>query len=274
MTERHVPKKSLGQNFLADPHYRTKIINEVKCALAEMFPDHCQRSVLEIGPGQGALTQDILPLTNNLILVEKDRDLAKTLNEKYGQSVVHEADFLEWPLSEYIKQKTLVVANLPYNVASQILFKLFEYPRLFPRLILMFQKEVALRCVAAPNTSDYSLMSVWCQVFADVKILFHLPPNAFRPAPKIYSSVVEFRLRDINPANEMSFIYFVKKLFMQRRKQLGNVLRGMGWKEENMPVEVRALLTDRAETLAIPALRKLFTEFAKACPGRHSGQAP
>lgn len=260
------PKKSLGQNFLTDLNYQRKIIEAVR-------DDYCGQPILEIGPGQGALTRHLCEFAKSLTLVEKDGALAKELNEKFAGenhvTVIHD-DFLDFDLlslrvpgsgalpSEKSGQKISVVANLPYNVASQILIKIFIHSHLFDCLYLMFQKEVGNRCVAKPKTREYGIFTIWAQIFSNVEKLFDIPPTAFRPQPKITSSFLKFELKEADYNKEKNFIGFIRRLFNQRRKKISTTLK------QNIDKKYFPQFADRrAEELSLPELRELFLIYSQ-----------
>lgn len=256
----HHAKKSLGQNFLVDPNYQRKIIQAVR----QIYQGE---TILEIGPGQGALTQHLSEFAQKIILVEKDTGLAQELARKYDSQIfikVINVDFLKWDLNALSDEKIIVVANLPYNVSTQILIKLLQNMNKFQYLFLMFQKEVAQRCVASPNSKDYGILSVWCQLLANVKKLFDVPPTAFRPRPKITSAVLHFQPSGIEfDKKQNQFMEFVKLIFSQRRKKIGTVLKAQQ-KYKNQILEDfsgKDLLEKRAENLSIEQLRQLFAVF-------------
>lgn len=219
------PKKSLGQNFLTDPNYKRKIIHAVESIKPQ--------TILEIGPGRGALTSELAKICKKLWLVEKDDDLCDQLKQQFQQNnidIFHD-DFLNVNLNSIFNdpaQLITVVGNLPYNVASQIFIKLLENRKYFDHLFLMFQKEVAKRFVAKPKTKDYGLLSLWAQIYTDCKILFNLPPTVFFPKPKIHSSFVYFKIKEqplIGDKEAPNFWVLMKKLFQQRRKTIKAVLK-------------------------------------------------
>jgi len=243
-------KKSLGQNFLIDKNYQQKILFAVSDVNKSGY-------IVEIGPGQGALSQHLIPIAKHYLAIEKDRDLAallKTTLSKPHQVV--EGDFLKIPL-DFLGQSSqwIVVGNLPYNVASQIFIRLLEHRKFFCDLFLMFQKEMALRFVAKPGTKDYGLLTLWATIYTESKILFHLPPTVFRPQPKITSSFVHFKIKPeplIQSKEETNFWPFVRNLFQHRRKTLASVLKTQ---RDKLP---SALVKARAEDLSVPDLISLF----------------
>lgn len=218
------PKRSLGQNFLVDPNLQRKIVG----ALAVEPGDE----VLEVGPGRGALTRHLVEVADTLVLVELDDDLARELSEEHGHrpgvTVVH-ADVLEVDPAEHVRDPAAlkVVGNVPYNITTPILFHLLERPR--PReIVVMVQKEVGERIVAAPSTSDYGALSVGIQSVADAERLFDVGRRAFRPVPRVDSTVV--RIRPFAPPpldrdRERALRALTRAAFQWRRKQFQTTLR-------------------------------------------------
>lgn len=221
----HRPKKRFGQNFLRDRSVIDRIL-----AAAELIPTD---QVLEIGPGMGALTDRMLPLVARLQVMELDRDLIAALHERQAPHlVIHEGDALRFDWSELLGAGPhKLVANLPYNISSQILFKLLDHRRLFSRAVLMFQKEVGDRIAALPGTGDYGILSVFCQLWFDVRRVVTVPPGAFYPPPKVTSVVLAFApLAEarVPVVDEAFFRRVVKAAFAQRRKTLRNTLAASG----------------------------------------------
>lgn len=250
------PKKSLGQNFLKDSHYRRKVIDSLSLSPTDV--------VLEIGPGLGALTESLVEKCAELILVEKDDQLAKDLREKFlGRKNIEiiTGDFLKIalplfpPLQKGGRGDLKTVGNLPYNVASQIFIRLIEYHTHFSDLYLMFQKEMAVRFVAKPSTKDYGLLTLWATIYTDAKILFHLPPNAFFPVPKVDSSFVHFKIKDtplLTDEEAPKFFTLMRRLFQQRRKTIQSVVK-----------ELKGLVppTARAEAMTVTELIDLSRRY-------------
>ncbi len=221
---RHRARRSLGQNFLVDPNLQRKIVEAAQVEPGE--------TVLEIGPGQGALTRGLAEAAERLILVELDRDLAAELRERYrSQPAVEvlEADILSVPLTTLTPDpgRLRVVGNIPYNLTTPILFHLLERPR--PReILLMVQREVADRVLATPGGKAYGALSVGVQTVARVERVLHVPPGAFRPRPRVDSTVIRIRPLDPPPLTapeEAALRRLVRALFQWRRKQLGKILR-------------------------------------------------
>jgi 16S rRNA (adenine1518-N6/adenine1519-N6)-dimethyltransferase len=223
MTDR--AKKRFGQHFL-EPAWVTKVIDALSPAPDDIF--------LEIGPGRGALTRPLASRAGRIIAVEIDRDLAAALPSRVPANVtIVEGDALETDFAALLGETTgpvRVVGNLPYNVASPILFRLLHgaaHGALFSDATLMLQKEVADRLVAAPGSGDYGALAIQVALLADVERVLTLPPGAFRPPPKVTSAVVRLRFRP--PAEEVGdlavFERLVRGVFQQRRKTLANALK-------------------------------------------------
>lgn len=221
---RHRAKRSLGQNFLVDPNLQRKIVS----ALGATPED----DVLEIGPGRGALTGHLAGRVRRLVLVELDRGLAEELERRYGEDPeveVHQADILATDLSSVTPDwsRTLVVGNIPYNITTPILFHLLRRPR--PRdVVLMVQREVADRIVAAPGTPGYGALSVGVQSVARAELLFGVPRQAFRPVPRVDSAVVRVTPTSPPPldeADEIRLRRLTRAAFQWRRKQMQKILR-------------------------------------------------
>jgi 16S rRNA (adenine1518-N6/adenine1519-N6)-dimethyltransferase len=214
------PKKSLGQHFLRDPNILKRI-----AAAIEIEPGD---TVLEIGPGPGGLTEQLYPLSDRLIAIEKDRDLVPMLRARFPRMELVEADALELDWHELVGQGTVRVAgNIPYNITSPLLELALRPPR--PRIIVyLVQKEVADRVAAAPGGSDYGALTVGVQAVARVERLFKVPAGAFHPPPKVDSAVLRLRPLEtpLIPDDQVAaFRRFVVGMFGFRRKQLVRGLR-------------------------------------------------
>ena len=218
-------RKRFGQHFL-EPAWVTKLLDALSPSADDVF--------LEIGPGRGALTTPLAGRVRRVIAVEIDRDLAGILQNQLGPTVrVVQSDFLDVDVERLLQPEARpvrVIGNLPYNVSSPILFKLLHGAaegRLFSDATLMLQKEVADRLLAAPGSRDYGSLAIQVALLADVERLLTLPPGAFRPPPKVTSTVVQLRFR---PAREDvgdlgTFERLVRGVFLQRRKRLLNALK-------------------------------------------------
>lgn len=219
----HRPKRSLGQNFLVDGNLRRRIVEETGILPGD--------TVLEIGPGQGALTELLAEEAHHLILVELDRDLAARLRERFRDRPtvkVVEGDILKLPLEALVEapEDLRVVGNIPYNITTPILFHLLAQPR--PgEILLMVQKEVADRILAEPGTGDFGALTVGVQAVAAVERVLHVPPAAFRPRPKVDSAVIRicpYRPCPLTPEEETALRVLTRSLFQWRRKQLRKTL--------------------------------------------------
>ena len=222
-------KKSLGQNFLVDGNI---IANIVKAA--DIRPEDM---ILEIGPGRGALTSRLVDSAARVVAVEWDRELVALLRRELGHhetlEIIHgdilRVDFhKDLPLSG--KDKWKVVANLPYNISSQILFRFIDERSLFSELLLMLQKEVGDRLLAPPSCKDYGVLTVLSRLYFDVEKVMPVKPSSFRPIPKVDSVVLRFRILPhprIDVGDEAFFRRVVKASFSQRRKTLFNCLKSM-----------------------------------------------
>ncbi len=228
MTRAHIrPRKRFGQHFLIRPEVTERIV-----ALAELDGSE---SVLEIGPGRGALTTELRKRCNQLVVIEIDRDLVSDLREQLAGDTgvrIIEGDVLRIDLAAELAPDAplTVVANLPYNISTPLLARLIEHPKLYRRMVLMLQREVAERICAGPGGRDYGALSVAVQLVAKARISFGVPPDAFRPRPKVDSAVivVEPFETPILSADERAAVRRVTRaLFSQRRKQLGKLVRGL-----------------------------------------------
>lgn len=256
-------RKRFGQHFL-ESAWVVKLVDAIGLAPSD--------TVLEIGPGRGALTGVIAPRVKRLIAVEIDRDLADALRsdfrlEEKVRTVT--GDFLDVDLDELLAGEATpirVVGNLPYNVSSPILFKLLASHgggSRFCDATLMLQREVADRLAAQPGTGEYGVLSIQTTVHADVDRLMTLPPGAFRPPPQVTSAVVRLRFRQpsVEPAELPRFERIVRGIFTQRRKTLLNALRPVVGQE---PSDIRQVLERegidpgrRPETLSVAELTRL-----------------
>ncbi len=233
-------KKSLGQHFLND----VQICLQIKAALEDAPIDQ----LLEIGPGAGALTQHILDLPKQAFkAVELDREKVAYLLHTYPQlegKLINE-DFLETAIP-FEGQFTLV-GNFPYNISTQIVFKVLDWKEQVPVMIGMFQKEVAERIAAKPHSKAYGILSVLTQAFYEVEYLFDVPPSAFTPPPNVMSGVIRLKRKNTFPefSSIKSFYHIVKMAFGQRRKMLRNPLKPYFTTEQLQD----PIFTKRAENL-------------------------
>ena len=271
-------KPKLGQHFLNDTAAAIRIV--------EALGDLLHSTVLEIGPGGGALTTLLARRARRVIAVEKDRVLAAQLRMHFSLTPnveIIEGDILAIDLDslfgpkpgstrpgmDLAPQQVRVVGNLPYFITSDILLRLFEYRKYFEILVLMVQKEVAERLAAKPGTREYGLLSATAQLYSKVEKLFTLPPGAFSPPPKVHSSVVRLapstRLEKLH-VDEKGFIDFLKLSFGQKRKTLWNNLKGRYPSDglERALAKARVKPSVRAEALSLEASANVFRELTSA----------
>ncbi len=220
----HIARKRFGQNFLQDHGIISHIIGSIEAQPNEHW--------VEIGPGQGALTEPLLKLGVKLDVVELDRDLVALLKHKFQHQdhlQIHSADALRFDFSALATgEKLRVIGNLPYNISSPLLFHLMQFTHLIKDMHFMLQKEMVDRMADLPDGADYGRLSVMLQYHCRIESLFNVPPQAFRPVPRVDSAVV--RLIPHNPlpyvANDyLFFAELVKQAFSQRRKTLRNCLK-------------------------------------------------
>lgn len=258
-------KRSLGQNFLVDPYYQQRIIQSV-----HLQQDEC---LIEIGPGRGALTEQLVATGARVVAVELDRELVPMLRRGFAEAEnfkIIEADALTVDFCDAIApaKSACVVANLPYNISTPILQRLIEQRHCLREMTLMLQREVVERIVAAPGGKERGYLSVLVQFYCETELLFEVPPGAFRPIPKVTSSVVRLRVRRASAAevrDEALFIELAKTLFSQRRKTILNNLRagagrvGLTGAEQIHQVLAASELDPqrRAETLSVTELARL-----------------
>lgn len=260
-------RKKYGQHFL-EAAWADKLI-------AAIAPDPSER-FLEIGPGPGALTVRLAPRVAHVTAVEIDPEMAESLRPRLPpNATLVVADFLSFDVGALAPYAPLRVAgNLPYNVSSPILFKLLRLHRVTPGLLvdatLMVQREVADRILAEPETREFGVLSIFVQLHADVTRLLSLPPGAFRPAPRVRSSVVRLRFRApaVELASEGVFESMVRAMFTQRRKTLANALRAFATgRHADAASALAAAGIDpqrRPETLQLAELARLADYFASA----------
>lgn len=217
------PKKSLGQHFLHDKNVAEKIVGALRST-------SLQEPVLEVGPGMGVLTRILLEAEkHNLKVIEIDRDSVAYLKTHYPHLNVIEGDFLEMDLSKIFPTKFSIIGNFPYNISSQILFKVYENKNQVWQVVGMLQKEVADRIAAPHGNKTYGILSVLLQAYYRIDYLFKAPPGVFNPPPKVMSAVVRLERNDrvTLPCDEVLFKQVVKQGFNNRRKTLRNALKNL-----------------------------------------------
>jgi 16S rRNA (adenine1518-N6/adenine1519-N6)-dimethyltransferase len=225
MTQRHRAKKSLGQNFLVDANQQRRIVDALQASADD--------TVLEIGPGQGALTRHLAGSVRRLVLVELDDQLAAALQQQYRDTpaveVVH-GDFMDVDMGTVAGDvgDLLVVGNIPYNITTPIIFRLLERDARPRRIVLMIQKEVADRIVAPAGSSEYGALSVGVRSVAAVERLFTVGRGSFRPAPNVDSAVIRiepFMPPPLSAGEDRDLRELTRTLFSWRRKQMQKTLR-------------------------------------------------
>jgi 16S rRNA (adenine1518-N6/adenine1519-N6)-dimethyltransferase len=239
MTNSHRPIKSLGQNFLINTGIQQKIVDS--CDLTT------KDTVIEIGPGQGAITSRLLPLVKKLIVVEKDRHLAESLKQKFQESnlEVISGDFLKWDMS-ILPNDTVVIGNIPYYISTPIIEKILEHKDKIRQAFLMVQLEFGQRLAAKPGNKDYGSLSCFIQYYADVKLLFKISPGSFNPPPKVDSCFVSLTFSSkpqLKAQNEQHLFKMIQTAFMQRRKTISNALKEFA-SDKDLPAILASLKID------------------------------
>jgi 16S rRNA (adenine1518-N6/adenine1519-N6)-dimethyltransferase len=240
------PKKSLGQHFLTDETIAFDIV--------ESLTNHEKYTkVLEIGPGMGVLTQFLIKHTEyETFLIDIDRESVAYLKGKFKtlSGKIIEGDFLQLKLDELFKEPIAIIGNFPYNISSQIFFRVLEYRNMIPEIVCMLQKEVAERIASPHGHKAYGILSVFLQAFYDIEYLFTVQPHVFHPVPKVQSAVIRLKRnkRQALDCDEKLFFRVVKQGFQTRRKTLRNALKSL-----NLPEEFtrQAIFDKRAEQLSV-----------------------
>ena len=247
------PKKQLGQHFLTDQEVAQKIANTV---------DACPGlPILEVGPGMGVLTQYLLPKGRPVKVVEIDTESVAYLKEympQLGENIL-EDDFLRMPLDRIFGGEAFVMTgNYPYNISSQIFFRMLEYRDLIPCCTGMIQREVALRMAAAPGSRTYGILSVLLQAWYDIEYLFTVDEHVFCPPPKVKSAVIRLTRNSVTslPCQESLFRRVVKTTFNQRRKTLRNNIRPLLTQIDTEQTGKGIQPKDHTEWLAQPLFQK------------------
>jgi len=215
-------KKSLGQHFLKDEN----IIQKIIAAISE----HRFQNILEVGPGAGALTKELIKLQGvNFKAVELDGEKIEYLQNKFDSlhsKIIHKS-FLDIDMP--FEEPFVVIGNFPYNISTQILFKILEWKEHVPVVIGMFQKEVALRAASPPGSKVYGVLSALIQPYYDIEYLFDVPPESFNPPPKVQSGVIRLTRKKglLDVKSERAYWVLVKTAFNQRRKTMRNAVKGL-----------------------------------------------
>jgi len=223
------PKKHLGQHFLTDENIASKI--------AGSLTGNCS-NLLEIGPGEGMLTKYLVRDELNLKLIEIDDESVSFLRSRFPQlsnDILH-ADFISKTAEPAFEEEFAVIGNFPYNISSQILFKILEYRDRIPEVVGMFQKEVAERIASPPGNKTYGILSVLVKAYYHIEYLFTVSEHVFRPPPKVKSAVIRLtrHTKSYEGLNEKLFFRIVKAGFNQRRKTLRNSLKNAGFPTEKL----------------------------------------
>lgn len=235
-------KKIFGQHFLKNNDICKKITNNIDIKECD--------NILEIGPGEGALTKYLIRKTNNLKVIEIDNDASDLLKKKFSDLYIITGDFLKYNLSQIRWKNYTIVGNFPYNISTQILFKILDNKNSVSQVIGMFQKEVAERICSSPKSKKYGIPSVLIQAFFDCEILFDVKREDFIPVPNVDSTVIKLRRNqkiNIN-CDYDKFVQVVKSGFSQRRKKLKNALKNFTKLDED---KLKPIISKRAEELSV-----------------------
>ncbi len=253
------PKKHLGQHFLKDQNIARKI--------AEALTLHGNyNTVLEVGPGTGVLTKFLLEKNDySLFVSEIDKESVEYLQKHFValKERIIAGDFLKMDLESIAPGPLAVIGNFPYNISSQIFFKVLDYHHKIPEVVGMIQKEVAVRLAEKEGSRDYGILSVLLQAYYDIELLFTVPPEVFNPPPRVNSAVIRLKRnqRSKLPCDEVLFRKVVKTAFQKRRKTLRNALKELPLPTE---LEVDPILQKRAEQLSVEDFFELTLSLEKA----------
>ncbi len=237
-------KKHLGQHFLTDKGIAGRIVDALDLKELDV--------VLEVGPGMGILSDHLLKTRPDAWLIDLDQESIAYLHQRYPENAerILSGDFLALDFKKYFNGRMGIIGNFPYNISSQILFKVLDERHLVKEVVGMFQKEVAERCAAQPGSKIYGILSVFLQAFFKLEYLFTVKAGSFNPPPKVLSGVIRLRRNDVQKldCNEERFFKLVKAAFNQRRKTLRNALSGIS---EQAKMSNHPLLDLRAERLSV-----------------------
>ena len=251
------PKKFLGQHFLKDEGIAKRIVDS-------LLPNEQYNRVLEVGPGMGVLTKYLQKREEELYLIELDRESIPYLHTHFPtlRERIIEGDFLQFHLLKTISSPLAIIGNFPYNISSQIFFRVLEYRDDIPQVVGMLQKEVAERLCAKPGKKDNGILSILLQTWYDCEYLFDVDASVFNPPPKVQSGVIRLQRNERKSlgCDESLFKSVVKSGFQQRRKTLRNALKSL-----NLPTEMAdmPILQKRAEQLGVEDFITLTNEIAK-----------
>ena len=251
------PKKSLGQHFLTDLDIARRI--------AETLSEYKGMPILEVGPGMGVLTQYLLEEQHDVTVVEIDTESVTYLNKNFPQlsGRIVEGDFLQMDLAKEFGKNLCVIGNYPYNISSQIFFKVLDYKDMVPCCSGMIQKEVAERLAAKPGSKTYGILSVLMQAWYNVEYLFTVSEHVFNPPPKVKSAVIRMTRNDVTElgCNEQLFKRIVKTAFNQRRKTMRNSLKSII--EPGSPILANEVFNLRPEQISVSQFIELTNEIEK-----------
>jgi len=238
------PKKSLGQHFLKDENIAKKIVG----SLSKKTPN-----VFEVGPGTGVLTKYLIAESDlNAFFIETDKDAVEFLKNKFPENIsrIIHADFLKLNINNFFCGTFSIIGNFPYNISSQIFFKVLEQKEYVDEIVCMIQKEVAERISSPPGNKKYGILSVLLQAYFDIEYLFTVNETVFFPPPKVKSAVIRLRRNQTSnlDCDEQLFVKIVKSAFNQRRKTLRNSIKNFNIDKEKTGLE---LLGKRAEQLSV-----------------------
>lgn len=258
------PKKFLGQHFLHDQNIARRIVEGLQLTGNDV--------VLEIGPGMGVLTRYLTEISGvTLHLIEIDRESIAYLRQHYPalEQRIIEGDFLEFNFDNLPEGRLKIIGNFPYNISSQIFFRILEERNRVDQVVCMLQKEVADRIAAPPGNKAYGILSVLLQAFYSVDALFKVSPGVFMPPPKVMSAVIRLRRNNVSKldCDETLFVQVVKQGFNMRRKTLRNALKPLNLDEKFLPP---GILDKRAEQLSVEmfiGLTKAIEESRGTAPG-------
>ena len=241
-------KKNLGQHFLKDPNIARKIVSSLTTGNIK---------VLEIGPGMGVLTKFLLEKEDiDLRVIEIDKESIEYLNENFPalKGKIFEGDFLKTDLSEWFSTSSAIIGNFPYNISSQIFFKVLDNRNAVSEVVGMIQKEVAERIAANPGNKTYGILSVLLQAFYKIEYLFTVPEHVFAPPPRVKSAVIRLTRNNTMhlDCDEALFFKVVKTTFNQRRKTIHNSIKPL-----NPPKSECEFLGKRPEQLSVTDFVKL-----------------
>jgi len=243
------PKKHLGQHFLTDPSIAGRIVDALRVPSGE--------NVLEIGPGTGVLTELLLEKDIRLLPVEIDHESVIHLTQKWPvlEDRIIEQDFLKMEMDDHITGSFHIIGNFPYNISSQIFFRILDFRQKVPTVVCMLQKEVASRIASPPGSRAYGILSVLLQAYYNIEFLFTVKPGSFFPPPRVTSGVIRLsRNQTVRlSCDEKLFIKVVKTTFNQRRKMIRNSIKSILL---NLDSDFE-LLSKRPEQLGVPEFIEL-----------------